>query len=104
MIAEVLSVVGWGDSTDVPGWLGTKARPGSENRAKAHWGSLGTWENRRRPRDEAPAREDEPVNNILALVRRFPAPTSEQESHPRYCSATPQTERRKTSQVVVATP
>jgi len=26
-----------------------EVRPGSENRAKAHWGSLGTWEDRPRP-------------------------------------------------------
>src|SRR5689334_4818962 len=38
-----------GDSTQAPRRLGAAARPGSENMARAHWGSLGTWEVQQRP-------------------------------------------------------
>ena len=43
-----------GGSTETPLRRGVQVRPGSKNRAKAHWGSLGTWEDRPCPWNNSP--------------------------------------------------
>ena len=48
-IVEVFAVVIAGTAPKRRSRQGAEARPGSENMARAHRGSLGTWEIRRRP-------------------------------------------------------
>ena len=67
-----------GGRTDTPQRLGVEDRPGSENRAKMHWGSLGTCENRIRPRINADT-ECVGTRHLGLSVHDFPAGTMRSE-------------------------